>query len=134
MMDYHKSEENLTTYCPMCNTKFEEEDGTLFYNPRGIGNNWIPCFVCGKEGDGGKCQNDMAAYVRGKEQGEKVVGLFASVGLRAKLDFRPLEPDYVQVKIGACKDHEPNLTLLYILTSPRLRISQKMLLQVGGKL
>jgi hypothetical protein len=127
------SEEKLTTYCFTCGTQQEEEEGTLFYNPRGIGNNWIPCFVCGKENENGKCQKDMAAFVRGKEQGEKIVALFVSIKLYATLDFRPSEPDWIQVKVGACKDHEPNLMLLYLLTAPRHRISQKILLQVGGK-
>ena len=127
------NEEVLVTYCPTCHTKFEEKD-SLFYNPRGIGSNWIPCFICGKENEDGRCQSDMAAYVRGKEQGEKVVALFASCGLSAKLDFRPSEPDYVQVKVGACQEHEPNLNFLLFLTSPRKKISMAILLRVGGKL
>jgi hypothetical protein len=60
-------------------------------------------------------QPDMAAFVDSKEAGERVVGMFQQQGSRAFLDFRPSEPNWVQVKIGACDDHLPNLEGLQTL-------------------
>lgn len=98
------------------------------YQARGIGNNSILCFVCGK-GDDYKdepteytpgenfrydgIQSDMAAFVSNKESGERVVALFDG---KACLDYRPQEPDWVQVKVGACSAHRTNLQYLGRLT------------------
>ena len=100
----------------------------LAYHTRGIGNNCIACFVCNKcasysndppeegkyhEGSypryySGGCQRDMAAFVANKEEGERIVdGMFLGIG--AWLDYRDYEPNWLQVKIGACSSHEDNL-------------------------
>ena len=80
------------------------------YRPRGIGQNWLPCYVCGT--GGGSLQEDMAAFVEDKDAGERVVAMYSQLELKAKLDYRDFEPDWVQVKVGACKTHLPNLKKL----------------------
>lgn len=57
--------------------------------------------------------NNIAAFVQCKEAGERVVAMFPQ---GAWLDYRDYEPDRVQVKIGACDKHLPNLQKLYELT------------------
>jgi hypothetical protein len=59
----------------------------------------------------------MAAFVVNKEAGERVVTMYSELGLHAKLDFRPYEPNWVQVKVGACDKHLPNLKKLTELCS-----------------
>lgn len=84
-----------------------------FFHARGIGTDITPgCFVCG--GDKGYYSN-IAAFVQCKEAGERVVKLFAR---GARLDYRDFEPDRVQVKVGACEKHKPNLEALCSLVVP----------------
>lgn len=88
------------------------------FRPRGSGSNWIDCFVCGHKAlyDGlgeGSCNYDMASFVDSKEDGEAVLKLFESAGcMSVELDYRPHEPNWVQVKVGACFLHQPSLALL----------------------
>lgn len=92
--------------------KSPEGDGEYFAS-RGIGLDQTPgCFVCG--GGVGLFSN-IAAFVQCKEAGERVVGMFGGKG--ARMDYREYEPDRVQVKIGACDTHKPNLKKLHELTS-----------------
>lgn len=85
-----------------------ERGGEFFYS-RGIGTDVTPgCFVCG--GKTGHYHN-IAAFVECKEAGERVVSFFPT---GARLDWRELEPDRVQVKIGACNKHMMNLRVLQI--------------------
>ena len=93
-------------------TRPEGKDTTAeFFASRGVGTDMTPgCFVCGgKEG----MQNNIAAFVNHKHAGERVVSLFKQ---GARLDWRPREPSWIQVKIGACKKHLPNLEALHSLT------------------
>lgn len=53
--------------------------------------------------------HNIAAYVKTKEDGEEIVSWFKS---GAWLDYRKKEPDYIQVKIGACDEHLENLKVL----------------------
>jgi hypothetical protein len=88
----------------------------------------LPCFICNPpqvnisgllktpEPD---LKMDMAAFVDSKESGERVVDMFRKAGLVAKLDFRKFEPNWVQVKVGACEKHEPNLKVLLEETKVR---------------
>lgn len=108
----------------------------LNYRPRGIGSNWIKCFVCGVARgllceDGvyysGMCQPDMAAHVGSKENGERVVALFRAYGLHVALDYRESEPNWVQVKAGACDKHFRDLEHLFELTRPTGKISPNTL-------
>jgi len=100
------------------------------YSPRGIGANWIPCGVCGEGGGVGPCQPDMAAFVKGLEGGICVVGLLDSAGLHPDgfvLDYRPSEPDWVQVKIGACEKHISFLQSLCKATAEKRRITPNII-------
>lgn len=108
-----------------------QEDVSEEFSPRGIGNNWLKCFVCG-EGGGDKVQSDMAAFVQDKESGQRVVAMFAGIESLAVLDFRPHEPDWVQVKVGACEQHLPQLESLYQLTRVDGRISLRVVKQALG--
>lgn len=103
-------------FCPYCGDKLDEcidKNERVRFVPRGIGQNWIPCFVCGRENsrkkDNQSVNNDLAGYVQSKESGEKILKMFAK---KVKLDYREHDPNYVQVKIGACNDHLRNLKLL----------------------
>ncbi len=81
--------------------------GGEYFSSRGIGFDTTPgCFICGGEP---KLQHNIAAFVKTKESGERVVGIFK---YGARLDYRPHEPDRVQVKIGACHGHRYNLEYL----------------------
>lgn len=85
----------------------------LKFRARGVGLDKVrKCFVCG-------CNNDLftpniAAFVDTKSEGETIVSWFPQDS--AWLDFREHEPNWVQVKIGACKEHEPALHELCRLT------------------
>jgi hypothetical protein len=95
------------------------EDGVLFA-PRGIGSDHTPgCFCCGGEPD---LYSNISGFVYGKNDGEKVVAMFEH---GARLDYRDYEPNWIQVKIGACKDHFLNLEKLYSLTARENVITPK---------
>lgn len=91
----------------------------VLFRSRGVGNNWLPCFICGHLPKY-KCQADMAGFVdaslvkhAGDEHFHPIQDLFHQADLLVgKVDFRSYEPGRVQVKIGACGEHEPNLRLL----------------------
>jgi len=89
------------------------ENGGEFFRSRGVGLDNTPgCFICG--GNRG-LHNNIAAFVQCKEAGKRVVAMFDGKG--ACLDCREYEPDRVQVKVGACKMHTPNLERLSQLTA-----------------
>ncbi len=79
-----------------------------YFNSRGIGSNVGICFVCETD-DRQQMLNNIAAFVRCKDAGERVVAMFKR---GAHLDYREFEPDRVQVKICACDLHLPNLERL----------------------
>ena len=89
-----------------------------WFRSRGIGLDRCRCFVCGDDRRGeATCGNpfvvhNIAAYVNDKGAGERVVEMF---GGGARLDYREHEPNYVQVKVGACDLHLPNLQCLHEL-------------------
>jgi len=88
------------------------EGGGEFFSSRGVGMDYTPgCFVCGGQ-DG--MNSNISAFVQCREAGERVVALFNGKG--ARLDYRKSEPDYIQVKVGACKEHVTNLQRLHDLT------------------
>ena len=130
------------------------------YHPRGIGANWLACFLCKGIKDGYSdlkdnedepsgevvsstldddgihyhggyysCQPDMAAVVNGKDSGIKIVKMFQAEGCTAFLDYRPNQPKHVQVKVGACDNHLPNLEELLRLTSQHRVISREIIKQ-----
>lgn len=70
------------------------------------------CFVCGtklRAEGANNYMNNISAFVSSKAEGEEVVSWFKQ---GARLDFRPHEPEWIQVKIGACDTHVPNLERL----------------------
>lgn len=84
------------------------EDESVYWNPRGIGSNWnIPDLRTG-ECDG-KLHPDCSGFVKSKSDGEKAVRIF---GHNAFLDYRPSEPNWVQVKVSC---DEKTLGILYEL-------------------
>ena len=60
--------------------------------------------VCGGLPDASRY--DCAFFVPSRETGEKIVSLFT---LGARLDYRPSEPHWIQVKVTACDNHKKNL-------------------------
>jgi hypothetical protein len=98
------------------------------YSPRGIGSNWLPCYIC-NQGGGDEVQSDMAAFVDSKSAGERVVAIYEELGLHATLDFRSHEPNWVQVKVGACDKHLSNLEKLTKLCSEDKTITPAKIVQ-----
>lgn len=97
------------------------DDGSEFFGSRGVGADWTPgCFVCGGKYD---LRHNIAAFVQCMEAGDRVVAMFAT---GARLDYRPSEPDRVQVKIGACDKHRRNLDVLHELTRDGVIASERI--------
>lgn len=107
--------------CALCQAA-DHKRADIPFRPRGLGSECVPCFMCGKGG----LNTNIAAFVRTKEEGAAVVEMFRindptcqqPIGNRypAWLDYRPHEPNWIQVKIGACQEHSKNLEKLYELT------------------
>lgn len=88
------------------------ETGGEHFGSRGLGLDVTPaCFVCCFPED--LVRDNISAFVSCKAAGERVVQMFR---WGARLDYREREPDRVQVKVGACKLHVPNLEQLHRLT------------------
>ena len=74
-------------------TEYDYDDMDIYFAPRSIGLNWIPCFICGF--DKKTAQPDMASFVKDKKSGEIVVQWFKEIlGHKIKLDYRPREPHW----------------------------------------
>jgi hypothetical protein len=87
------------------------------------------CFVCGGENG---LHSNISMFVVTKEDGEAVTALFKT---GARLDYRDYEPNWIQVKVGSCKEHYPNLELLHSKVSayPH-RITEQVIQEaMGGK-
>jgi len=107
------------------------DGGGEFFHSRGIGLDSCNCFVCGTDIRDKKANmylNNIAAFVQCKEAGERVVAMFKR---GARLDYRDFEPDRVQVKIGACDKHLPNLQRLDELTKDGI-LTQEMVEEAIG--
>lgn len=97
-------------------------------NIRGLGTDNTPgCFVCG--GEPGPHSN-ISMFVGSKEDGEDIVVFFKT---GARLDYRASEPNWIQVKIGACEQHLDNLKSLsrsigtypYRITAPMIESARQ---------
>ena len=89
--------------------KFDDQKygESISFKSRGIGLDSCPgCFVCG---GGRRMLNNISAFVKSTRDGRKIVSWFND---GAYLDYRPNEPSWLQVKIGACDKHLPNLEKL----------------------
>ncbi len=84
---------------------------SLSFLVRGIGLDSCPCcFVCGKPQH---LLHNISAFVASKEEGEEIVRWFMLPDQDcARLDFRPSEPNWIQVKVGVCTEHLPALEWL----------------------
>lgn len=109
----------------------DELHGSHNMRSRGIGNNWVPCFICGHLPHAGRVQNDMACFVDSEELihiGEKYFHPIGDLMTRAGLHPPSIkvEGSRCQVKFGACGEHLPNLELLNLLmmTSQSDRLQQ----------
>lgn len=102
------------------------------FSPRAIGRNWLACFA-GHQEDFSGVQSDMASFVNDKVSGERVVAMFGELGYVAKLDFRPFEPGWVQVKLGACDEHAPRLERLQEAVGEGRQISRGIIRQAFGE-
>jgi len=103
------------------------EEGGDYFRPRQIGKDMVPsCFVCGADRKDTYSHN-VAAFVQCKEAGERLVELFKG---RARLDYRDFEPDRIQLKIGTCQDHLPELEELQRRTYVLGRLDAKHLAEV----
>lgn len=82
-------------------------DRPEFWRARGIGSNggW-KSLVTGEHVEFGP---DVAGFVGSRESGERLVEHLEG---RAKLDFRPSEPNWVQVKLIVEEEHKPVLQRL----------------------
>ena len=88
---------------------------SLAFGVRGVGLDMCPrCYVCDSKvrGPGKNAYlNNISAFVKSKEEGEKVVEWFKGTTEnipaheRARLDYRDFEPNWIQVKVGACDNH-----------------------------
>lgn len=87
---------------------------SLQFSTRGIGlDACTGCFVCKatarSEKETNSYMSNISAFVKSKAEGEKIVEWF---GFGAWLDFREHERDWIQIKIGACDNHIPQLESL----------------------
>lgn len=73
-------------------------NGGVGFNSRGYGKEWVSCFIC----EEGTLNDNVSGFVKSKSDGEKIVKMFPK---HIFLDYREHEPNYIQVKIGACKKH-----------------------------
>lgn len=92
----------------------------LLFRPRGIGLDACPCcFVCGastRAPNANPYLRNIAAFTNSKEAGEAIVAWFNIHKGGARLDFRPSEPGWIQVKVGSCDAHLPQLEHLEAIT------------------
>lgn len=78
--------------------------------PRGIGKEDCHGCYCCQNDNWIHIHNNCSFFVPSRETGEVIVSLFGDFG--AKLDYREREPNWIQVKVGVCDDHLPNLEKL----------------------
>lgn len=89
-------------------------DSEFFYS-RGLGLDYVPaCYVCGEKSS--HCMDNIAAFVETKAAGERILKMFEPHTAFMRLDFRAREPEWIQMKLGTCKRHVPNLEALHRLT------------------
>lgn len=101
------------------------EDGDVSFASRGIGNDWVECFVCGGKRDVPSGVNhNISGFVNSKQDGERIRAWFRE---KAWLDYRKREPNWIQLKIGACDNHLANLEKLESLTVLSSTINSDMI-------
>lgn len=113
------------------------DTASFMFRSRGLGLNRYPCFLCGHIPNW-QYQADMAAFIAPdlvrvlQFPDEKpivshpILDFFSDLDILANLDFRTHEPNRVQLKLGACAGHKPNLELLGYLTDGNSQITKKI--------
>jgi len=99
------------------------------FKPRGIGNGWTVCFCCKHplpdcSAQSKKSLNDMAAFVDSYEDACKIKAMFLYQGSNCFVDYRDFEPNWIQIKVGACDKHLKNLELLMQQTDGKKTIEE----------
>jgi len=88
-----------------------ERGQSIQFRSRGVGTEGgIGCFITGSDYQSA----NLAAFVKSKEEGEQIVQWF---GQGAYLDYRPSEPNWIQVKVGVCDKFKPYLQKLHEIVS-----------------
>lgn len=117
-----------------------EPDIVHEFNSRGIGLGNGPCFICGYERRQGVVDelaatvDPISVIIVGKTDESAgmpwhpILEMFYQAALLCRLDYRPNEPKWVQIKVNACGEHVPNLVLLDFLSGNQ--ISMKVLKKV----
>lgn len=91
--------------------RLDELEHPEYFSSRGQGSDYnIPSLVTGNHLE--FCTN-IAAYVRSKEAGERILAMLKG---RARLDLRAYEPNYIQIKIGVEDQYVGVLTRLHEAT------------------
>lgn len=99
--------------------------GGIAFSSRGFGLEWVPCFICEEE----KLNDNVSGFVSSKSDGEKIVKMFPKFIF---IDYRESEPEWIQVKIGACKKHVEKLRELVKHTHRSGTIEQWMVDEAYG--
>lgn len=92
----------------------------VYWSPRGIGYDSVPCFITKKPEDG---RPNISGFVSSIAEGEKVVNIF---GGYARLDYRSHEPNWIQVKVGVDKEYEEVLDRLMVACSDAILTPKKL--------
>lgn len=90
----------------------------------GLDCNFKNCYACGCSLEK-YANHNLSGFVESKEQGESAVKLFREGS--AWLDYREREPNWIQVKIGACEDCKDCLNSLNKLTRVTSTINSLMI-------
>ena len=96
---------------PKC---LENEDLILDFQPRGIGMDMCMCFVPACREITIEMRANITAFVNSEKEGKQIVQMLGGLAI---VDHREYEPDWIQVKLGACKDHVHKLEKLHQLVS-----------------
>lgn len=107
---------------------------SLSFQSRGIGYEAVPgCFVCGsrtRTPEGHSALHNIAAFVKSKDDGEIICDWFGNM---VRLDYRLHEPNWIQVKVGACDTHRPWLEKLHNVTSRHGVIRQQDIMDIRNE-
>lgn len=122
----------FNTYKDLLQKEIEFDDRdfgpSVSFKSRGIGLDVCPgCIICG--GKSGMMDN-IAAFVNSKSDGDKILPWFNKSFDCAYLDYREYEPNWIQVKVGACEKHTEALKLLDALTSTHGVIREHVVQQI----
>lgn len=96
----------------MTTTEKDKDKTPVPWTVRGIGlEHNLTCFVCGAktnvpEDPVAKYMHNIAAFASTRAVANRLAACFKQ---GARVDYRPKEPHWIQVKVGACEKHRPVL-------------------------